>query len=68
MVFRKIRKRIETISSKFYDQFKIQKNCAKSFLELATRLLAKIISFTLLQFLNKYEFGNILNHVKHALI
>jgi hypothetical protein len=35
---------------------------------LATRILAKLTSFTLLQYLNKYEFGNKLNHVKHALI
>ena len=67
-VFRKVRKRIETIFSQFCDQFRIQKNYAKSFIGFATRILAKITGFTLLQFLNKYEFNNNLNHVKHALI
>ena len=67
-VFRKVRKRIETTFSQFCDQFRIQKNLAKSFSGLATRILAKLTGFTLLQYLNKYEFGNKLNHVKHALI
>lgn len=67
-VFRKVRKRIETIFSQFCDQFHIQRNLAKSFSGLATRILAKLTGFTLLQYLNKYEFGNKLNHVKHALI
>jgi hypothetical protein len=67
-VFRKVRKRIETIFSQFCDQFRMQRNLAKSFSGLATRILAKLTGFTLLQYLNKYEFGNNLNHVKHALI
>ena len=67
-VFRKIRKQIETIFSQFCDQFKNQKNYAKTFAGLATCILAKITGFSSLQFLNKYEFGNQLNHVKHALI
>jgi hypothetical protein len=67
-VFQKVRKRIETIFSQFCDQFRIQKNYAKSFGGFATRILAKITGFTLLQFLNKYEFNTHLNHVKHALI
>jgi hypothetical protein len=67
-VYRRVRKRIETTFSQFCDQFKIQKNYAKTFSGLATRIQAKITGFTLLQFLNKYEFYNQLNHVKHALI
>ena len=67
-VFRKVRKRIETAFSQFCDQFKIQKNYAKTFQGLATRILAKITAFTLLQFLNKYVFHNNMNHVKHALL
>ena len=35
---------------------------------LATRILSKLTAFTLLQYLNKYEFHNKLNHVKHALL
>ena len=67
-VFRKVRKRIETMFSQFCDQFKIQKNYAKSFNGLATRLLAKITAFTLLQFINFFELDRNLNHVKHTLI
>jgi hypothetical protein len=67
-VFRKVRKRIETAFSQFCDQFKIQKNYAKTFHGLATRILAKITGFTFLQFLNKYVFDKNMNHVKHALL
>ena len=67
-LFRYLRKRIETIFSQFCDQFQIQKNYAKTFRGLAIRILTKITAFTLLQYLNKYEFKNELNHVKHALI
>jgi hypothetical protein len=67
-VFRKVRKRIETAFSQFCDQFNIRKNYAKTFHGLATRILAKITAFTLLQFLNKYVFHNNMNHVKHALL
>ena len=67
-VFRKCRKRIETVFSQFCDQFKIQTNYAKLFDGFATRLMAKIAAFTLLQFLNVFEFGRELNHVKHTLI
>ncbi len=67
-IFRKSRKRIETIFSQFCGQFKIQTNYAKCFDGFATRLMAKIAAFTLLQFLNIFEFGRELNHVKHTLI
>lgn len=67
-IFRKSRKRIETLFSQFCDQFKIQRNYAKIFDGFATRLMAKVAAFTLLQFLNVYEFGRELNHVKHTLL
>jgi hypothetical protein len=67
-LFRHLRKRIETVFSQFHDQFNIQKNYAKKFWGLATRILSKLTAFTLLQYLNKYEFHNKLNHVKHALL
>lgn len=67
-IFRKSRKRIETVFSQFCDQFNIQTNYAKLFDGFATRLMAKIAAFTLLQFLNIFEFGRQLNHVKHTLI
>lgn len=67
-VFRKVRKRIETIFSQLCDQFMIRRNYAKSFIGLATRILSKITAFTLLQYINKFITNRPLNHVKHALI
>ncbi|HES59233.1 MAG TPA: IS982 family transposase [Caldithrix sp.] len=70
-VFRKVRKRIETFFSQLYDQFKINRNYAKSFSGLATRILSKITGYTLLQFLNKFELkvdNSELCKVKHVLI
>lgn len=70
-VFRKVRKRIETFFSQLYDQFKINRNYAKSFKGLATRVLSKITGYTLLQFLNKFELNvahSDLCKVKHVLI
>ena len=67
-LFRKVRKRIETIFSQLCDQFSIQQNYAKSFQGLATRILTKITGFTLLQYLNKYSLNKQLCHVKHALL
>jgi len=65
-IFRRVRKRIETIFSQFVDQFLIRRNYAKTFLGLSTRILAKITTFTLLQFINHLN-NKPLNHVKHAL-
>lgn len=65
-LFRKVRKRIETMFSQFVDQFLIRKNLAKTFLGLATRILSKVTAFTLLQFINLIN-QKPLNHVKHAL-
>lgn len=70
-VFRKVRKRIETFFSQLFDQFKIDRNYAKSFTGFATRILSKITGYTLLQFLNKFELKNEINDlckVKHVLI
>lgn len=67
-VFRKVRKRIETVFSQFCDQFNIQRNYAKTFIGLATRILAKITGYTMLQYLNKFELNTKISCVKHALI
>lgn len=67
-VYRKVRKRIETIFSQLCDQFMIRRNYAKTFIGLATRVLSKITAFTLLQYINKFITNRPLNHVKHALI
>lgn len=70
-VFRKARKRIETFFSQLFDQFKINRNYAKSFMGFATRILSKITGYTLLQYLNKFELKNDITDlckVKHVLI
>ena len=67
-VFRRVRKRIETLYSQLHDQFKIVNNYAKTFRGLSVRILSKITGYTLLQYLNKYKFDNQLCHVKHSII
>lgn len=67
-VFKRVRKRIETFFSQMNDQFKIVNNYAKTFRGLSIRILSKITGYTLVQYLNKYKFGNQLCHVKHAII
>ena len=66
-VYRKVRKRIETIFSQLCDQFMIRRNYAKTFQGFKTRLLSKITGFTILQYLNKFYNHRPINLVKHAL-
>jgi hypothetical protein len=66
LLFRRVRKRIETIFSQLVDQFTMRINYAKTFIGLASRILSKVTAFTLLQFLNAMN-NKPLNHVKHAL-
>lgn len=49
-IFRKCRKRIETIFSQLCDQFMIKRNYAKTFAGLGTRIITKITGLTLLQY------------------
>jgi len=65
-IFRKLRKRIETLLSQLCDQFMIKRNYAKSFLGLATRIISKIVSLTLAQFFNKFHNKKSINHIKYA--
>ena len=60
----KIRKRIETAISQLGGQFSININFAKSFLGLATRIASKIVSFTMIQYLNFFVFKRSLNKTK----
>lgn len=62
-VFRKARKRIETLFSQLCDQFMIRRNYAKSFQGVATRILSKVTALTLIQWINHREGRNI-NHLK----
>lgn len=63
-LFRKTRKRIETIFSQLCDQFNIRRNYAKTFDGFKTRILTKITAFTVIQFINKYLYNRKMNNIK----
>jgi hypothetical protein len=67
-IFRKSRKRIETLFSQLCDKFMIRRNYAKSFEGFKTRILAKITSLTLVQYINKFIFDRPINKIKNQLI
>jgi hypothetical protein len=67
-IFRKSRKRIETLFSQLCDQFLIRRNYAKSFEGFKTRILAKINSLTLVQYINKFIFDRPINNIKIQII
>jgi Transposase DDE domain len=60
-IFRKSRKRIETLFSQLCDQFMIRRNYAKSFDGFKNRILSKIMALTVIQFINKLNNKNINN-------
>lgn len=63
-IFRKSRKRIETLFSQLCDQFMIRRNYAKSFDGFKTRILAKISALTIIQFINRFVFNRPINNIK----
>ncbi len=63
-IFRKKRKRIETLFSQLCDQFMIRRNYAKSFQGFKTRILSKLTSLTIIQFINKFIFDRNINNLK----
>ena len=63
-IFRKTRKRIETLFSQLCDQFMIRRNYAKSFQGFKARVLSKITSLTLIQYINKFVFDRNINNLK----
>jgi len=65
-IMRKLRKRIETVFSQLCDQFMIQRNYAKSFQGLISRIIAKIVAFTAAQYANKFFNNKAINYVKYA--
>ena len=67
-IFKKSRKRIETLFSQLCDQFLIRRNYAKTFEGFKTRILAKITALTLVQYINKFIFDRPLNNIKNQLI
>ena len=66
--FRKKRKRIETLFSQLCDQFMIRRNYAKSFQGFKTRILSKLTSLTIIQFINKFIFDRNINNLKISII
>lgn len=67
-IFRKSKKRIETLFSQLCDQFMIRRNYAKSFEGFKTRILAKITALTLVQYINKFIFERPINNIKNQII
>ncbi len=63
-IFRKSRKRIETLFSQLCDQFMIKRNYAKSFHGFKTKILSKITAVTLIQYINKFIFDRNINNLK----
>jgi hypothetical protein len=63
-IFRKARKRIETVFSQLDLQFNIKRNWAKSFSGLRARILAKVTALTIVQFFNKFLFSREVDQVK----
>ena len=62
-IFRKTRKRIETLFSQLCDQFMIRRNYAKSFDGYKNRILSKITALTVIQMINKLLNRNINNYI-----
>lgn len=67
-IFKKSRKRIETLFSQLCDQFMIRRNYAKSFEGFKTRILAKITALTTVQYINKFIFNRNINKIKISII
>ncbi len=65
-IYRKVRKRIETLFAQLCDQFLLKRNYAKSVLGLSVRLLSKITGVTPFQYLN-IQNNKPSNHLKYAL-
>lgn len=63
-IFRKSRKRIETLFSQLCDQFMIRRNYTESFEGIKTRILTKITSLTTIQYINKFIFERNINNIK----
>lgn len=67
-IFRKKRKRIETLFSQLCDQFMIRRNYAKSFTGFKTRILSKITAVTIIQYINKFIFDRNINNLKVSIL
>jgi hypothetical protein len=65
-IFKRMRKRIETLFAQLCDQFMLKRNYAKTILGLSVRIHSKITSLTLLQYINSKN-DKPINHLKYAL-
>lgn len=65
-IYKRFRKRIETLFSQLCDQFMIKRNYAKGYNGFCTRVLYKLAARTVLQFFNILN-DRPVNHTKHAL-
>lgn len=65
-IFKKCRKRIETLFSQLCDQFMLKRNYAKTNVGISVRILCKITSVTVLQYINHIN-NKPINHLKYAL-
>ncbi len=66
LIYKRVRKRIETLFAQLCDQFMLKRNYAKTVLGLSVRILTKITAVTLLQLMNLKN-DKPLNHLKYAL-
>jgi hypothetical protein len=66
-LFKRVRKRIETVFSQLDDQFMMVRNYAKHVTGLFSRILAKVSAMTVLQYINKHINNQPIGQVKHAL-
>jgi hypothetical protein len=65
-IFKRMRKRIETLFAQLCDQFMLRRNYAKTTLGLSVRILLKITAVILLQYINSKN-NKPINHLKYAL-
>lgn len=65
-IFKKTRKRIETLFSQLCDQFMIRRNYAKTFEGFKTRIMSKITALTMVQYINRFVFDRNINNIKIA--
>ncbi|SFC01779.1 Transposase DDE domain-containing protein [Flexibacter flexilis DSM 6793] len=63
-LFKKARRRIETLFAQLGDQFMIRRNYVKTFQGFKTRILAKITALTTILYLNKFLFKRNINKLK----
>ncbi|MDZ7690888.1 MAG: IS982 family transposase [Balneolaceae bacterium] len=65
-VFKTARRRVGTVFSQLCDHMMWKRNYAKTFAGLRARLISKVASVTLLQYIN-WKNDQPINHIKHAL-